>query len=76
MSPLKMVLHAEKSLKPTIEKTYQNLRNLQQLCYSQTIFLRNFTYDSEASDLTKFHFETLSEILISSQFNLYTLYSN
>ena len=76
MSPLKMVLHAEKSLKPTIEKTYQNLRNLQQLCYSQTIFLRNFTYDSEASDLTKFHFETLSEILISSQLKLYTLYSN
>ena len=52
MLPLKMVLHFEKTLKPTIQKTYQNLRNLQQLCYSQTIFLRNFTYDSEASDLT------------------------
>ena len=76
MLPLKIVLHVEKTLKPTIQKTYQNLRNLQQLCYSQTIFLRNFTYDSEASDLTKFHFETLSEILISSQFKLYTLYSN
>ena len=33
----------------------------------------NFTYDSEAYDFKKLYFETLLEILVSSQFKLYTI---
>ena len=36
----------------------------------------NFIYDSEAHDVMKIYFETLLEILVSSQFKLCTLFSN
>ena len=36
----------------------------------------NFIYDSEAHDVMKLYFETLLQILVSSQFKLYTLFSN
>ena len=67
MSTLKMVLQGEKTLKTTIQK---NLSKSQKFArrvsvtdfrYSQTIFFTvysNFTYNSEAYDLTKLYFET------------------
>ena len=38
--------------------------------------LSNRAYESEAFDLTKLYFETLFEILVPSQLELYTLHSN
>ena len=74
MSTLKMVLHVEKVLKTTIQKHLSKSQkfarkiSVVEFRYSQIINLRHFTYDSEPYyDLMKFYFETLLEILVSSQ---------
>ena len=85
MSTLKMVLHREKTLRTTIQKNLPKSQKVatKNICgrvssYSNHFFAAhsNFTYDSEAYDLMKLYFETFFEILASSQFKLYTLYSN
>ena len=85
MSALKMVLHVEKTLKTTIQKSlsksqkFERKKSVAKFCYSQTICFAvhcNFKCDSEVYDLTKLYFETLLEILFFSLFELYTLYSN
>ena len=83
MSTLKMVLLVAKTLKTTIQKKSPKCARkipVPQFRYSQTIFffalLSNRAYEPEAFDLTKLYFETLFEILVPSQLELYTLHSN
>ena len=61
-----MVLHGEKTLKTTIQKTYQNLGNLEGICDGVSLWSNHFfavhsnlTFDSETYDLMKLYFETL-----------------
>ena len=82
MSTLKMVLLVAKTLKITIRKKSPKCARkipVPEFRYSQTIFfalLSNRAYEPEAFDLTKLYFETLFEILVPSQLELYTLHSN
>ena len=70
-----MVLHAEKTLKTSIQKNVPKSQKfgreifVAEFRYSQTIFFAvrsNFTYDSEAYYFMKLYSETLFEILVSS----------
>ena len=68
-----MALHVEKTLKITIQKTYQNLRNLKgKYLWRSFVVVKkffavhsNFSYDSKTYDLIKLCFETSLEILVS-----------
>ena len=67
MSSLKTVLHVEKTLKTNIQKNFSKSQkfarkvSVAEFHYRKTIFFAihsNFTYDSEAYDITKLFLET------------------